>query len=486
MKHVKKVKMLKKEKPLLLIIIFLLAVSLGSIERTYAQTTTLSIKPSEVIIEPDQEFTVDVNITDVQNMYAYEFKIYYKNSVLNATKAVRPPGHFMEPSDPVYQFIPKWEIKNNYNATHGRIWLAFTLLAPEPAKSGSGILAKITFKAIGEGSTLLSLKDTKLADKTGAPIPHVPENCYVTVKLPEIPQPTLEVDPKIASPTHRGETIPVNITIKDLDERWRAVGFEFKLGYDNQLLKVVNVIEGPFLKQFGETYMVPPVIKPNYVLFGLLLLPHEDGVWTVYPNGSGTLATILFEVIHGPPASTNLTLYDTKIADITATPPGVPHTAVSGEYKFIVEILLSTITWTDPTTNQTHTFQIQTESNSTIGDITFLQLHRCLTFTLTGPEGTIGFLNITIPRKLLDAKPDEWLILIDGKPITYTAAQNTTHTCIYFTYTTSTKIVYIFSVNVIPEFPESTILLALLLATATAISTRKLFKPKKNAKVNSK
>ncbi|MEM1551127.1 MAG: cohesin domain-containing protein, partial [Candidatus Bathyarchaeia archaeon] len=338
---------MKNEKfPLVIVVIFLLAASLGSITRTYAQPTALSIKPPEVTVEPEQEFTVDVNVTDVQNMYAYEFKIFYKNSVLNATKAVRPPGHFMEPSDPTLQFIPKWEIKNNFNATHGRIWLGFTLLAPEAPKSGSGILVRITFMAIGEGTTLLSLKDTKLADGAGAPIPHVAEDCSVTVKLPEIPQPTMEVDPKLVSPTRRGEIMAVNVSINDLDVRWKAVGFEFKLGFNSTLLQVVNVLEGPFLKQFGETYMIPPVITSKYVLLGILLLPHEDGHWVVYPNGSGTLVTILFNVTHGPPVSANLTLYDTKIADITATPPGVPHTAVSGEYKFLIETLTSTIAWT--------------------------------------------------------------------------------------------------------------------------------------------
>ncbi|MEM2568163.1 MAG: hypothetical protein QXH20_06830, partial [Candidatus Bathyarchaeia archaeon] len=260
----------------------------------------------------------------------------------------------------------------------------------------------------------------------------------------------------------------------------------FKLSYDNQLLNVLNVTEGSFLKQFGETYMTPPVIKPSYVLLGLLLLPQEDGVWTSYPNGSGTLATILFKVVHGPPVSANLTLYDTKIADITATPPGVPHTAVSGEYKFLIETLTSTIAWTDPITNQTYTFQVQTMSNSTISDIKFLQLYRCLTFNLTGPEEATGFLNITIPRTLIDAGPEDWLILVEGKPATYIATQNATHTCLYFTYSTSTKTIYIFGVNVIPEFPASAILLASLFTAATAISTKKLFKSGKNGKANNK
>jgi hypothetical protein len=450
--------------------------------QTYAQTTLLSLKPSEITVDPDQEFTIDINITNVVNMYAYELKIYYKNSILNATSAVRPPGHFMEPTDPANQFIPKWEIKNNYNATHGRIWLGFTLLAPEAPKSGSGILARITFQAIGSGTTPLNLKDTKLADSSGNPIPHTAQDGLVTVKLPVLTPPTIEVSPKLVSPKHRYEIIMVNVTIKDLDWRWKAVGFEFKLGYNGEQMQVVNVAEGAFLKQFGETYMTPPIIKPNYVHLGLLLLPQVDGTWTRYPNGSGTLATIYFNVTKGPPATSTLELYETKIADITATPPGVPHNTISGEYNFATEVLSPIIVWKDPTTNQTLTFQVQTESNSTIDNIIFSQKHRYISFTATGPEGSVGYCNITIPKTLLDAEPEEWLILVDGKITDYMATANATHTFIYFTYPLSTRTIYIFATRVVPELSTYAILLALFTTTLIiTLSKKKLtYKKPKN------
>jgi len=450
---------------------------------------TVSINPPEVTIEVGQQFTVDLNITDVTNLYGYEIMIWYLNSIVNATKAVRPPGHFMEPSDPANQFVAKWEIKNNFNATHGRIWLGFTLLAPEPAKSGSGILARITFVGLSEGSTPIILNNypgaqgpVKLADNTGAPIPHTAQDGLVTVKLPVLTPPTIEVSPKLVSPKHRYEIIVVNVTIKDLDCRWKAVGFEFKLGYNGEQIQVVNVAEGPFLKQFGETYVTPPVIKPNYVHLGLLLIPQVDGTWTQYPNGSGTLATIFFNVTKGPPATSTLELYDTKIADITATPPGVPHNAVSGEYNFATEVLSPIIVWKDPTTNQTQTFQVQTESNSTIDDITFSQKHRYISFTATGPEGSVGYCNITIPKTLLDAEPEEWLILVDGKTMDYMATANATHTFIYFTYSLSTRTIYIFATRVVPELSTYAILLALFTTTLIiTLSKKKLtYKKPKN------
>ena len=187
-----KIVSLKEIMPLVLLVC--IAISANTISKVKAQPTVVSILPASVTISnPGETITVDLNITDVVNMYAYEIKIWYLNSILNATEVVRPPGHFMEPSDPTKQFIPKWEIKNNYNATHGRIWIAFTLLAPESAKTGSGILAKITFKGLSVGSTPIILNNypgtqgpVKLADNTGTPIPHTAQDGLITV-IPEFP-----------------------------------------------------------------------------------------------------------------------------------------------------------------------------------------------------------------------------------------------------------------------------------------------------------
>jgi hypothetical protein len=159
----------------------------------YAQTTTVAILPSSVTISaPGETVTVDLNITDVTNLYGYEIKIWYLNSIVNATAVTRPSGHFLEPTiDPNNFYSPKWEIKNDYNTTHGRIWIAYTLLAPESARSGSGILAKITFKGLSEGSTPVILNNypgaqgpVKLSDNQAQPIPHVAQDGSVTV-IPE-------------------------------------------------------------------------------------------------------------------------------------------------------------------------------------------------------------------------------------------------------------------------------------------------------------
>ena len=121
-----------------------------------ADGAVVSVLPASVdIAAVNSTQTVDINVTDVAGLYGYEMKIWYLKTIVNVTVggAVRPAGHFLEPIDPSNQFQAKWQYNYNYNDTHGMLWLGFALLAPETARSGSGILARITFKGIAVGST---------------------------------------------------------------------------------------------------------------------------------------------------------------------------------------------------------------------------------------------------------------------------------------------------------------------------------------------
>jgi len=121
-------------------------------------TTVVSVEPATTveIAAVGQTQTVDINITDVTNLYAYEIKIWYLNSIVNTTagNVTRPPGHFLEPViDPGNQFLPKWIVNQTQNATHGVVYVGFTLLSPELGRNGSGILLRINFTGVQVGLT---------------------------------------------------------------------------------------------------------------------------------------------------------------------------------------------------------------------------------------------------------------------------------------------------------------------------------------------
>lgn len=89
------------------------------------------------------------------------------------------------------------------------------------------------------------------------------------------------------------------------------------------------------------------------------------------------------------------------------------------------------ITW------EKETYDICITTNCTVANVTFNQLDRQISFKATGPSGTIGVCNVTIPRKLLDSEPDQWTIEVNGKTARPSVDNHTihTHTIIHFTFT---------------------------------------------------
>jgi len=104
----------------------------------------------------------------------------------------------------------------------------------------------------------------------------------VSLKIPElakglVPPPELRVEPTTYEATYPNETFDINITINNLDASWKTVSVQFRLCYNATLLEVVDVQEGPFLKDprwnlYGTYFM--KFIEPDgfygpHVLVGI-------------------------------------------------------------------------------------------------------------------------------------------------------------------------------------------------------------------------
>lgn len=183
--------------PTILATIVLLTFAMAFTPPVKADGTVVSVEPSTVDISAvGQTQTVDINITGVTNMYAYEIKIWYLSAIVNTTagNVVRPTGHFLEPIiDPGNYFIPPgaWSVNNAFNATYGRIYASITLLSPETARNGSGILFRINFTGVAVGSSEIVLANypgsagpVKISDNTATAITHTVSNGTINV-IPE-------------------------------------------------------------------------------------------------------------------------------------------------------------------------------------------------------------------------------------------------------------------------------------------------------------
>lgn len=122
--------------------------------------------------------------------------------------------------------------------------------------------------------------------------------------------PLLEVDPYYSYV--RDGFATVNITIQGIKASDHLVGMQFRLTCDGTVLQLFNVTEGPFMRDprwnlHGTFFLAEPSeLYDFYFQIGDVLLPDENGEWTVFPEGSGVVTTLRFH------ASSNET-YDKHI-----------------------------------------------------------------------------------------------------------------------------------------------------------------------------
>lgn len=161
-------------------------------------------------------------------------------------------------------------------------------------------------------------------------------------------------------------------------------------------------------------------------------------------------------------SSSNYYFYEPVIADGRLFEPtynslicfGDPFPPVT--YDFDVNVL-------------SNTFDVQVVINATIlGDVDIggLLTLKKINFTVQGIPGMTCMTNVTIPTDLLGGP---YTVTVDGglpnDPPGVTVTYNATHSFIYFEYGLSTHSIEIAGTTVVPEYPSTTLITALMLTT---------------------
>jgi len=98
------------------------------------------------------------------------------------------------------------------------------------------------------------------------------------------------------------------------------------------------------------------------------------------------------------------------------------------------------------------TYHITTVCNSTVASFKFSWELKQTSFNVTGPSGTGGFCNVTIPKKLLWAdSPEDWSVEVDDTSTSSTIFENVTHSSLYLSYTCGALKVKITGTSVVQD-----------------------------------
>jgi hypothetical protein len=186
------------------IVILIISLTLITVNITSPTGPVVSIDPPTISKLVGSTFDINLTVTNVTDLYGWQFNLTFNPSVLNCTDVEEGP--FLQ------QAGTTWLLPMTINNDVGFVFFGATLFpAPGSGASGNGTLATMTFAALDNDTSALHFLESKLngwdpVDKIPVPISHTAVDGSVTT--------TLGHDVAVVNITAQSVTYPnLNVTI---------------------------------------------------------------------------------------------------------------------------------------------------------------------------------------------------------------------------------------------------------------------------------
>ncbi len=191
--------------------------------------TTIYVDPPTITAEVSQKFLINISISDVTDLYGWEFKLRWNPALLEALNITE--GSFLKSYSDTFFAI-------NINNTEGTLKAVCTLMGSIPGVNGSGTLATVEFEIENEGECILNLFDTKLVNSAVQSIEHTVIDGYFStpVDIHDIAVIDINVSPTIVLP---GAIVKINATVQnqgDFPEEFNVTAYS-----NSEVIGVQNV-----------------------------------------------------------------------------------------------------------------------------------------------------------------------------------------------------------------------------------------------------
>ncbi|NWF86240.1 hypothetical protein HXY32_00250, partial [Candidatus Bathyarchaeota archaeon] len=188
-----------------------------------AQSTKILVDPSASTANVGETITISVMITNVQEMFGYEFRLFWNTSLLESTlwnyTTKEWINYSVTPSTPPASWGDRYYVGREditvLDDGRSRYFLSIAAIPPSPPVSGSFSLATFTFKVIDEGSTLLDLANTVVGDQYANSIPHTAVDGFFTTIRRDVA--ITKVQPKSPSVT-QNSTLRIDVEATNFGE----------------------------------------------------------------------------------------------------------------------------------------------------------------------------------------------------------------------------------------------------------------------------
>jgi hypothetical protein len=165
---------------------------------------SLYVNPPTVTASVGQSFSININITGVQDLFGWQFELDWNSSLLNVTSISE--GSFLSSGGTTF-------FSYTLNDTAGSIVVDGTLTGQGSGVDGDGVLATVTFNVLSSGQSPLTLTGAELADSNDNPISVSENSGYFNSQIHDV-----AITQVSASPTTLllGGLVSINVTAADL------------------------------------------------------------------------------------------------------------------------------------------------------------------------------------------------------------------------------------------------------------------------------
>jgi hypothetical protein len=260
------------KKVLFTLVSIILLASVLPLRQATGQTppTTLSVQPkSSFGLNLGDTLTINITVSNITNLAAWQFMLYYQSAVLNGTDVTEGPFLASTGAQTLFSTV---NFTDSYNATHGAV-TAFALIVspPNTGANGSGTLATVTFKAVGSGPSVLNFEltgtsKTKLVDSSpgaGNLIPFTPVNGMAYVGMVDVAIGGIDTPPNIPA----GSMAIINVSAQNRGQPPET--FDVTLSYNGNPIdgtKTVLNLPGGGSQTLSFAWDTTPIAIGEYMI----------------------------------------------------------------------------------------------------------------------------------------------------------------------------------------------------------------------------
>lgn len=162
-----------------LFLVLTLTFMLYSIKGTNAAVQTITkVDPYQTVAQRGQQFTVNITVVNVQNLFGLDVKLFWNQSILTLLNIDNMLGVQSNPGGVLYSPLSS----SNTTKPGEYSLIGYSIGQSTPSFNGTGVMVRLTFNVTGVGSSELALQTT-LTDKppiggVSQPISHLTQSGY--------------------------------------------------------------------------------------------------------------------------------------------------------------------------------------------------------------------------------------------------------------------------------------------------------------------